>query len=48
MVAELASGDATETEITFRAWIEGEDAQTVNDIIGGVFNVNIALYALEA
>jgi len=48
MVADLASGTSTETEITFRAWIEGEDAQTVNDIIGGVFNVNIALYALEA
>ncbi|MFA5486354.1 MAG: hypothetical protein WC275_04680, partial [Bacilli bacterium] len=42
-VADLASGTTTETEITFRAWIEGEDAQTVNDIIGGVFNVNIAL-----
>lgn len=48
MVADLATGDKTETVITFRAWIEGEDAQTVNDIIGGVFNVNIALYALEA
>ncbi len=51
-VADLASGTTetgtTETEITFRAWIEGEDAQTKNDIIGGVFNVNIALYALEA
>lgn len=48
MVADLASGTTTETQITFRAWIEGEDAQTKNNIIGGVFNVNIALYALEA
>lgn len=48
LVADLASGTSTDAVITFRAWIEGEDAETTNDIIGGVFNVNIALYALEA
>lgn len=47
LVANLASGTLASTDLTFRIWIEGEDAQTVNAIIGGVFNVNIALYALE-
>lgn len=47
LVADLASGTLASTDLTFRIWIEGEDAQTVNAIIGGVFNVNIALYALE-
>lgn len=46
MVADLST--ETEVDVTFRAWIEGCDEQTVNEIIGGVFDVNIALYALAA
>lgn len=44
-VADLTS--VTSADLTFRVWIEGTDAQTVNAIIGGVISVNIALYALE-
>lgn len=45
-VADL-TGAVTSADLTFRVWIEGTDAQTINDIIGGVISVNIALYALE-
>lgn len=45
-VADL-TGAVTSADLTFRVWIEGTDAQTVNAIIGGVISVNIALYALE-
>ena len=47
MVADLSSTVATSANITFRAWIEGTDAQTTNDIIGETFSLAIALYALE-
>ncbi len=46
VIADLSSGIAKEVDVTFRAWIEGCDAQTENAIIGGVFNVIIDLYAL--
>lgn len=44
LVADLSKNEATETEVTFRIWLEGEDSDCNNDILGGVFNVNIALY----
>ncbi|MFA5660289.1 MAG: hypothetical protein WC968_02705 [Bacilli bacterium] len=45
-VADL-TGATTTADLTFRVWIEGTDDQTINDIIGGVISVNVALYALE-
>ncbi|OQC50066.1 MAG: hypothetical protein BWX57_00511 [Tenericutes bacterium ADurb.Bin024] len=44
LVADLSKGVANEANVTFRIWLEGEDVHCVNAIIGGVFNVNIALY----
>ncbi|HOE53552.1 MAG TPA: hypothetical protein PK460_00170 [Bacilli bacterium] len=44
LVADLSKGVATEANVTFRIWLEGEDKDCNNDILGGVFNVNIALY----
>lgn len=44
LVADLSKNEATEREVTFRIWLEGEDSDCDNDILGGVFNVNIALY----
>lgn len=44
LVADLSKGVATEANVTFRIWLEGEDKDCDNDILGGVFNVNIALY----
>jgi hypothetical protein len=48
VIADLSSGIAKQVDVTFRAWIEGCDTQTENEIIGGVFNVIIDLYALAA
>lgn len=44
LVADLSKGVANEANVTFRIWLEGEDKDCDNDILGGVFNVNIALY----
>ncbi len=44
LVADLSKNEATERDVTFRIWLEGEDSDCNNDILGGVFNVNIALY----
>lgn len=44
LVADLSKGVANEANVTFRIWLEGEDKDCNNDILGGVFNVNIALY----
>ena len=39
---------AATLNVTFRVWLEGEDADAVNAAIGGVFNFAANLYALEA
>ena len=44
LVCDLSKNVATERDVTFRIWLEGEDSDCDNDILGGVFNVNIALY----
>ncbi len=44
LVADLSKNEATKRDVTFRIWLEGEDSDCNNDILGGVFNVNIALY----
>lgn len=44
LVADLSKGVANKRDVTFRIWLEGEDKDCDNDILGGVFNVNIALY----
>jgi hypothetical protein len=44
LVADLSKNEATERDVTFRIWLEGEDEHCNNNILGGVFNVNIALY----
>ncbi len=44
LVADLSKGVANQANVTFRIWLEGEDSDCNNDILGGVFNVNIALY----
>jgi hypothetical protein len=44
LVADLSKGVANERDVTFRIWLEGEDEHCNNNILGGVFNVNIALY----
>lgn len=43
-IADLSS--VTSVDVTFRAWLEGEDADAVNAAIGGIFNVNLDLYGL--
>lgn len=35
-------------DVTFRVWIEGQDIDAINAAIGGVFNIAVSLYALEA
>lgn len=44
LVANLSKGVAKQANVTFRIWLEGEDKDCDNDILGGAFNVNIALY----
>lgn len=44
LVADLSKGVANEANVTFRIWLEGEDSDCNNNILGGAFNVNIALY----
>jgi len=44
LVADLSKNIANQRDVTFRIWLEGEDSDCDNDILGGVFNVNIALY----
>ena len=46
MVADLSTSTAISANITFRAWIEGTDAQTVNAVVGEAFSLAIDLYAL--
>jgi len=43
-IADLST--ATTADVTFRAWLEGEDADTINDAIGGVFSIALKLYGL--
>lgn len=35
-------------DVTFRFWIEGTDADAINSIVGGVFTVELNIYALQA
>lgn len=44
-IADLST--ATTADVTFRAWLEGEDADTINDAIGGVFNIVLKIYGLS-
>ena len=44
LVADLSKTVANEANVTFRIWLEGEDTHCANAILGGKFNVNIALY----
>lgn len=37
-----------EADVTFRFWIEGTDADASDDIINGVFNIDLNLYALAS
>ncbi|MDD3207682.1 MAG: hypothetical protein PHV19_04150, partial [Bacilli bacterium] len=41
-IADLTT--ETEVDVTFRAWLEGEDPDTINDAIGGVFNIDLKIY----
>ena len=43
-IADLTT--ETEVDVTFRAWLEGEDPDTINDAIGGVFNIDLKIYGL--
>ncbi len=43
-IADLST--ETSVDVTFRAWLEGEDADTINDAIGGVFNIDLKIYGL--
>lgn len=43
-IADLSS--ETSVDVTFRAWLEGEDPEAINSAIGGVFKINLDLYGL--
>ena len=45
LVADLST--ETSADVTFRAWLEGEDLDAVNAAISGVFDINIALFGLD-
>lgn len=51
LIADLtwtAKGDVISTvTLNFRAWIEGTDTDAINSAIGGVFNIELDIYALE-
>lgn len=44
-IADLST--ATSADVTFRAWLEGEDSDTINDAIGGVFKIDLKIYGLS-
>ena len=44
-IADLST--ATSANVTFRAWLEGEDSDTINAAIGGVFNIDLKIYGLS-
>lgn len=44
LVCDLSKNVATERDVTFRIWLEGEDEHCNNNILGGAFKVDIALY----
>ena len=45
LVADLSTKSSA--NVTFRAWLEGEDTDAINEAIGGVFDINISLYGLD-
>jgi len=47
LIADLPLGTDT-VNVTFRAWLEGVDADAINTAIGGVFKIDLKLYGLEA
>jgi hypothetical protein len=44
-IADL-TGAVESEDVTFRAWIEGTDAEALNSAIGGVFSIELNLYGL--
>ncbi|MDD2398662.1 MAG: hypothetical protein AB7D50_02165 [Bacilli bacterium] len=45
LVADLSTVDSA--DVTFRAWLEGEDTDATNAAISGVFDINISLFGLD-
>lgn len=45
LVADLST--ETSADVTFRAWLEGEDTDAINAAISGVFDINISLFGLD-
>ncbi|MDD4521061.1 MAG: hypothetical protein PHF59_03535 [Bacilli bacterium] len=45
LVADLST--ETSADVTFRAWLEGEDTDAINEAISGVFDINISLFGLD-
>lgn len=45
LVADLST--ETSADVTFRAWLEGEDTDAINEAIHGVFDINISLFGLD-
>ena len=43
-IASVAKGASV--DVTFRAWLEGEDVHCDNDAIGGLFDIELQLYGL--
>lgn len=47
LVADLATNGASYAYVNFRIWIEGTDTEALNNVIGGVFTVELDLYTVE-
>ncbi|HKM11549.1 MAG TPA: hypothetical protein VJZ05_04260, partial [Bacilli bacterium] len=45
LVADLST--KMSADVTFRAWLEGEDTDAINEAISGVFDINISLFGLD-
>lgn len=47
LIADLSTGNATEAFVNFRMWIEGTDTDAINNVVGGVFNLELDIYTIE-
>lgn len=47
LIADLSTGNVTEEYVNFRLWIEGTDVDALNDVIGGVFTLELDIYTVD-
>lgn len=47
LISDLATDNVTEEYVNFKLWIEGTDVDAQNDVIGGVFTLELDIYTVD-